>query len=408
MAVFEYTGRLAEGAQVQGKLEAASVDAVLNQLRERGVTPVTINALPELASGVKIEQLLGQKKVTAAELIMFSRQMYTITKAGIPLVRGLRGLAASIGHSAFQTALLDVAVRLEAGTNLSNALARHPEIFNRLYVSMIGVGESTGSLEEVFEQLAFYLERDDITRKRILSAVRYPMFVVIALAIATTVVNLFVIPKFADLFAQFNADLPLVTQVLLATSFVFVNYWWLLLAFVLALAGGFVIAVRTSEGAVLWGRYKLRLPVVGGLIERASMARYCRSFGLMLRAGVPLNQALSLCARAMDNAFLSGRIDSIRRGVERGESLLHTHRQAQILSPLVLQMIAVGEESGQVEELLTEVAEFYDREVDYDLKKLADRIEPILIVVMASFVLVLALGIFLPMWDMYSVQKAAL
>lgn len=408
MAVFAYRGRLPEGAQVEGKLEAATVDAVLNQLHERGVTPVTINALPELGSGVKLERLLGQKKVTAAELIMFSRQMYTITKAGIPLVRGLRGLAASISHSTFQAALLDVAVRLEAGSNLSNALARHPEIFNRLYVSMIGVGESTGSLEDVFQQLAFYLERDDITRKRMLSAVRYPMFVVIALAIATTVVNLFVIPKFADLFAQFNADLPLVTQVLLATSFVFVNYWWLLIALVLALAGGFVIALRTPEGAILWGRYKLRLPVVGGLIERASMARYCRSFGLMLRAGVPHNQALSLCARAMDNEFLSGRIDNIRRGVERGESLLYTHRQAQILSPLVLQMIAVGEESGQVEELLTEVADFYDREVDYDLKKLADRIEPILIVIMASFVLILALGIFLPMWDMYSVQKTAL
>ncbi len=409
MATFQYSGRSSDGKSTSGTIEANTVELVASQLLDKGITPVSIKETKATGSGdIHLENLLGPKKVTQIDLIMFCRQMYTISKAGIPLVRGIRGLSAGLKHAHFQSVLNDVAVKLEAGSSLSNAMARHPEVFAKLFVSMISVGESTGSLDAVFEQLAFYMERDETTRKSIKSATRYPTFVVAALGLAVAVVNIFVIPKFADMFKQFGAELPFVTQILIGTSYVFVNYWWLLLMCIVGLWAGFHFYTRTPAGAVLWGRYKLKLPVVGDIIQRASMARYGRSFSLMLKAGVPLNQALNLCARAIDNPYLFERIDGIRRGIERGETLLHTHVQSQMLSPLVLQMIAVGEESGQVEELLAEVAEFYEREVDYDLKKLSDRIEPILIVFMAAFVCILALGIFLPMWDMYSVQKGAM
>ncbi|MEY4590655.1 MAG: hypothetical protein RL497_2731 [Pseudomonadota bacterium] len=409
MANFTYQGRNHQGQLIEGRLDGASAEVIANQLMGRGVTPISIVAVKEVSSlDAQLGKLMGAEKVSSIELIMFSRQMYTITKSGIPLVRGLRGLAASIKHAHFQMVLNDVADSLETGVGLSVALSRHPKVFNHLFVSMINVGESSGNLEDVFLQMAFYMERDEETRKRIKSAVRYPSFVMIALAIAITIVNVAVIPKFAEMFSQFKAPLPLVTKILIGTSHVFVHYWWLLLIVVVGSVSGIVMYLKTPNGAQFWGKRKLNLPVVGDIIDRASMARYTRSFGLMLRAGVPLNFSLTLCARAIDNPYLAQKIDAIRRGVERGDSLIRTHAAAQMFSPLVLQMIAVGEESGQVEQLLTDVAEFYEREVDYDLKTLSDRIEPILIVIMAIFVTILALGIFLPMWDMYEVQKNAM
>jgi MSHA biogenesis protein MshG len=406
MPKFRFQGRSAQGQMVDGFREAASADAVAGQLMGRGITPVKIQ---EVTAGEdfarSFNKLLGAERVGRVELIMFCRQMYTITKSGIPLVRGIRGLASSLRHYGFREVLNDVADRLETGINLSQAMRQHPEAFDNLFLNMIAVGEVSGNLDEVFQQLGYYLERDEETRKRIKTALRYPSFVLIALALAVATVNTLVIPKFAELFARFGTELPLLTRVLVGTSDFFVNYWWLLL---LVTAGTCVAAVyylKTPTGAWQWGRLKLRLPIFGPIIHRGSMARYARSFSLMLRAGVPITQVLALCARAIDNPYLAERIDNIRRGVEHGEGLLRTHNQAQMFTPLVLQMIAVGEESGQVEALLTDVAEFYEREVDYDLKKLGDRIEPILIIVMAAFVGILALGIMLPLWSLMEVQR---
>lgn len=407
MAQFNYQGRSQRGKPTSGTVEAASADMAAASLMQLGITPINIVAAQTagMSSDVNLAQLLGRPKIKMIDLIMFSRQMYTITKSGIPLIRGIRGLAASLKHERFELVLEDIVSRLEAGSTLSLAMAKHPKVFNNLYVSMINVGESTGSLDDVFIQLAHYMERDEQTKKSIKSAVRYPSFVAIALVLAVAVVNVAVIPKFAELFNKYEAELPFVTKVLIWTSDIFVNYWWALITGVVALVAAIIYYLKTPSGAIVWGRKKLSLPIVGSLIDQASMARYARSFSLMLRAGVPLNQSLTLCARAIDNPFLAQKIDKIKLGIEHGDSLLRTHSQAEMFSPLVIQMIAVGEESGQIESLLSEVADFYEREVDYDLKKLSDRIEPILIVLMAGFVTLLALGIFLPMWDMYDVQK---
>ena len=406
MATFKFFGRTSQGQPVSGSLEANSADAVAVQLQTRGVTPVNITEVTMVATAsIQLGVLFGNKKVKSVELIMFCRQMYTITKSGIPLVRGIRGLAASIRHEHFRDVLNDIADRLESGMTLSASLAKHPDVFNHLFVSMINVGESSGKLEDVFKQLAFYLERDEETRKSIKSAVRYPMFVIIALVIAITVVNIFVVPKFAAMFEKYDAPLPVVTKILMGTSHVFIHYWWALILIIVSVIVGIYLFLKNPNGANAWGKYKLKLPLVGETINRAMMARYARSFALMLKAGLPVNQALTLCSRAIDNPYLAEKIESIRRGVERGDSLIRTHVATNMFSPLVLQMVAVGEESGQVDQLLKEVADFYEREVDYDLKTLSAKIEPILIIVMAVFVTILALGIFLPMWDMYSVQK---
>ncbi|WP_018277609.1 type II secretion system F family protein [Teredinibacter turnerae] len=409
MAQFSFEGRSAQGQSVKGEIAGASVDAVAAVLVGRGITPVRINEVSLGASLVKrINVVLGSEQVPVVDLVMFCRQMYTVTKAGIPLTRGIRGLAASVRHEHFREVLNDVAEKLETGMSLSRAMRQHPKVFDSLFVSMINVGESSGKLDEIFRQIGFYLERDEETRKRVKSAMRYPSFVVVALTIAIVVINIYVIPPFAKMFSKFGAELPIVTRGLIATSNAFTTYWPAMLIVLVMLVGGATYYLRTEQGAYLWGGKKLRLPIIGSLIERASMARYARSFSLMLSAGVPITQSLSLCAAAIDNPFLSAKIQQIRQGVERGETLLRTHLQAELFTPLVLQMISVGEESGQVDNLLRDVAEFYEREVDYDLKTLTDRIEPLLIIVLAVFVTLLALGIFLPLWSLYDVQTGGM
>lgn len=406
MPSYSYRARDTQGQEVSGQQDSASVDALAAQLMGRGITPIDIK--PYVASqsfSERWQQMRTGGRVDAIDLIMFCRQMYTITRAGIPLIKGLRGLSASLQHPSFKHTLDDVVERLETGVELSTAMSQHPETFDQLFISLIHVGENSGQLDNVFMQLAEYLERDLETKKSILTALRYPSFVMLALVAAMVILNWKVIPVFADMFSRFNAELPLVTRILIGTSDFFINYWWHLLLSSAAVVYVTHRYINSDKGSLVWGEKKLKLPLVGDLITRASMARYTRSLGLMLRSGVPLPQSLQLCARVIDNPFLSEKIDTIRQGVERGESLFHTHHQSAMFTPLVMQMISVGEESGQVDTLLTEVAEFYEREVEYDLKSLNAKIEPIMIVMMAGVVAVLALGIFLPMWDLYQVQQ---
>lgn len=405
MPLFEYRARSPQGQLINGRLEAVSRDTVASQLLESGITPLVIEQVADSALPmIRLQQWLGGNKVEIQELVMFARQMYTITKAGIPLISALRGLETSMQHYLMKKTLLEIAEALETGMELSAAMRRHPAVFDELFVGIVSMGESSGRLEEAFDQLSEYLERDMETARRIQSALRYPSFVAVALALAIVVINIWVIPAFATMFARFNTELPLPTRILLGTSELFVNFWPLMLIVLVASIFGLRRYIRTPQGKIQWGRLKLRLPVVGDIINRGSMARYSRSFALMMRSGVPLPQALGLCAQVIENPHLGEKIQVIRMGIERGESLLQTHTASQMFSPLVLQMIGVGEESGRVDDLLREVAEFYEREVDYDLKSLSDKIEPILIVVMAGFVMILALGIFLPMWGMYAVQ----
>jgi MSHA biogenesis protein MshG len=405
MPLFEYRARSSLGEPVNGQLEGVSRDSVASQLIDWGITPLAVKPVADRAfPSLQLAHWLRGRKVDTQELVMFARQMYTITKAGIPLIAAIRGLETTMQHRLMKEALVDIADALETGMGLSVAMGRHPDVFDELFIGIVSIGESSGQLEEAFDQLSEYMEQDMETARRIKAALRYPSFVVIALMLAIVVINIWVIPAFAAMFARFSADLPIPTRILLGTSELFVDFWPAVLIVLIAVVTASRHYVGTSRGKAHWGRLKLRLPIIGDIINRASMARYSRSFALMMRSGVPLPLALGLCAQVIDNPYLGVKIQVIREGIERGESLLQTHTASGMFSPLVLQMIGVGEESGSVDSLLSEVAEFYEREVDYDLKSLSDKIEPILIVVMAGFVLILALGIFLPMWSMYAIQ----
>jgi len=405
--LFAYKGRNARGELMQGVLEAADSGAVADQLFSTGVTPIEINVTTAVVKqgDDNLWERLTEKKVTAMDVQLFSRQMYTLLKSGVPIMRGLAGLQESAISKSFGRVIKDLRESLDSGRELSAAMRRHPDVFSAFYLSMVRVGEMTGRLEEVFLRLFDHMEFDRDMRERVKTALRYPTFVIIAMVIAMIVVNIFVIPAFAKVFESFHAELPLMTRILLATSGFMQDYWGLLLAVALAAFFGFRAWIKTTKGRYEWDRIKLRIPIAGKIIHKATMARFARSFSLSARSGVPIVQALTVVAQTVDNAYLTSRVEQMRDGVERGESILRTAMTAAVFTPVVLQMIAVGEESGSLDDLMDEIAGMYEREVDYELKTLASQIEPILITFLGVMVLVLALGIFLPIWDL---GKAAL
>lgn len=410
MAHYFFRGRNAHGEPVQGELDAINAMVAADELARRGIIPTAITEQPINKPMFSLELILtwlqhGFGRVPLEELVMFTRQMYALTKSGIPILRAVHGLKESARSPQLHDALNTLQNDLENGKPISSSLQSYPSIFSSLFVAIVHVGENTGRLDEAFLQLNSYLQLEMDTRRRIKTALRYPTFVIIALCVAMTILNMFVIPSFAGIFSRFHAELPWATKVLLAMSTFFQHFWWLLLIALVALVFGLRYWVSTSQGRMVWHHYQLKMPIIGSILQRALMARFCRCLAMMLRSGVPINQAMHLVAEAVDNVYISAHIQAMRTGVESGESLLQTAVGSRLFTPLVIQMIAVGEETGQIDTLMQESAEYYEREVDYDLQTLTSKIEPILIVMVAIMVLILALGIFTPMWDMMRVFK---
>lgn len=406
MALFQYKARDARGQLVKGELEASNADALAGQLLNSGITPLEIQQVEKGKDVLaELKKRLGSSRPTLDDLILYCRQMYTLSKAGVPIVRAINGLAETTRNTMLADILHKIRQDLESGRELNVAMDLHREVFTPLMVSMVRVGENSGKLDLAFMQLARYLELERDTRNRIKAAIRYPLFVIVAISLAVGIVNLFVIPAFAGVFASMNRDLPWQTQLLINTSNFTVEWWPYLLSAIILAVIGLRYYISTPAGRYRWGRIKLRLPIVGSIITRATLGRFTRSFAMASKSGVPLIQGLTVVSRAVDNDFVTERILSMRNGIERGDSLTRTAAATGLFTPLVLQMLSVGEETGAVDQMMEEVADFYEREVDYELQNLSSAIEPILIVAVGILVLILALGIFLPMWDMTSLAR---
>jgi len=406
MPLYHYEGRSRTGEAVSGDLESASENAVASDLQSQGIVPINISeTVVQFDVMEYLTEKLNLEQVSLEDLIIFSRQMYALNKAGIPLLQALQGLADSIRNARLAKAIYDVIRSIESGVNLASSLGQHPDVFTPIIVSMVHVGENTGRLDDAFFQIAYYLELERDTRKRIKQATRYPIMVTSAISVALVIINIFVIPQFAKVFANLKVELPIYTRILIGTSEFFENYWWLLLMGAVVIGVGFVKYVGTETGLYKWDRLKLKIPFIGGIFTRIMLARFSRVFAMLTAAGVPVLQSLSAVSQAVGNKYVGEAIADMHVGIERGETFTRTAIATGMFSPLVIQMMGVGESTGSMDEMLIEVAEFYEQEVDYDLKRLSDWIEPILILFMGVLVLVLALGIFLPMWDLGAATK---
>jgi MSHA biogenesis protein MshG len=400
MPFFSYKGRNNKGELVKGVLESIDRSALAKHLFSIDITPVEIipASAPSTANDLSIN--LFEERIEPLDVMMFCRQMYTLLKAGIPIMNALSGLLSSTKNKAMVKVIGEIRASLDSGRELSAALNLHPKVFNGFYVSMIRVGETTGMLDKVFMRLFEHLEFEKFMREQIKAALRYPTFVMAAMAVAIIVINIFVIPAFAKVFQNLGAELPLMTRILLNFSNFMVNSWPYLLAGLVACAYTFFSYIASDKGRYQWDSFKIKSPIAGPIIHKATLARFARSFALASKSGVPIMSALNLVAQTVDNDFIAQKVEQMRAGVERGESILRTATHTGVFNPLVLQMIAVGEESGALDDLMEEIADMYQRDVEYEIKNLGAKIEPIMIVFLGILVLILALGIFLPIWDL--------
>ncbi len=406
MPNFSYKGRDGSGKMVQGVIDGASSAAVAGSLSSQGITPLEIKEGRSSGGGVALAakgsflENLFKEKIVHVDVLLFTRQIHTLMKAGVPIMRALMGLQESSNKPAMKELIQDIRGSLDSGRELSVSFSRHTKVFTAFYISMVRVGEMSGMLENIFLRLFHHLEFENFMRQQVKSALRYPSFVVAAMAVAIVIVNIFVIPAFAKVFEGFGAELPFMTRVLLGFSHFMVSYWWALLLGVVAAGWAFLAWIGTVRGRWHWDRIKLDIPIAGKIVQKATLARFAGSLALALRSGVPVVQAMSVVAQTVDNDFIARKVEAMRDNIERGESVLRVAITSAAFTPVVLQMIAVGEESGALDEMMQEVSDMYQREVEYELKTLSAQIEPILIVFLGVLVLILALGIFLPIWDL--------
>ena len=407
MELYQYKGRNKRGDVMQGTVEAANAEGVVNWMMGSGIAPISVRLKVDPLKDQPnwLRALQGQRKLNKTDLLMLTRQFGTLLKAGIPILQAVNGLKNGSHQPQMAKLLSSLHSSLDKGVELSAAMAKHPDFFDDYYINMIRVGESAGKLDEVFARLYAQLDFDRRMRQKIKTVLRYPSFVLTAIVTATMIVMVYVIPAFSRVYGSMHIELPLATKILMGTSgFMSRNLTVILAVMALAFLGGRYYK-STPEGKYRWDRAKLGLPIVGRILTKATIARFCRSFGMAMNSGVPIVTALALVSRVVDNAYYQERIMGIRDAVSHGDSLLRAFLASSIFSPVELQMISVGEETGDIETMVQQLASLYQDEVEYDSSRLSETLEPILLVFMATLVLLLLLGIFLPMWNMTQLVK---
>lgn len=401
MIKFVYKGKNASGDMIEGQITANNKQEAQDMLHKNNIITIEIDIDDQDIRFIDRFNIFNNP--TIVDLLIFSRQMYSLLKAGVPIIRAINIVGDSCKNQKLSTCLSNIAVRLESGYALAVSISKYDKFFPKLMASLINVGEQTGTLDDIFKQIGIYLEKERETKKRIKVATRYPILVLSTIAIAMVIVNIFVVPAFSKFFANFKIPLPLPTKILIIVSNFFVHYWWLLILIIIGVLFAWFSYISTRPGRLMYDRYKTKFPLIGDIIERALLARFTRTFALCFRSGMPLLEAIQIIAATSDNTFMEKKIMEMKISIEHGESMTIAAKNTKLFTSLVLQMILIGEESGELDRLLDEVANFYEQELDYDLKQLSSLIEPILIAVMAGIVLMLALGIYLPMWDLVKV-----
>jgi len=404
MPLYRYKARDKDGALHAGTMEARSREAVADQMSGQGFIPVLIEEQEQsLLSGIDLNALFT--KVTSQDLIIFSRQLATLVGAGVPFLSSLGTIERQTENPRLKIAIADVKRSVEGGSSFSEALAKHPRIFSKLYVSMVRAGETAGILDDILVRLAMLAEHDADTRSRVKTAVRYPLIVVIAICAAFAFLVSFVIPKFSSIFARFKTELPLPTRILLGINHVVQNYWYLILLGIILLVAGVVWYLKTPFGRWQWDKVKLKLPVFGVLFQKVALSRFARVFAAMQKSGISMMLTLDIASETVGNVVIAKTVEAMRESLHEGKGLVSPMEASDLFPPLVVQMVSVGEETGQLDTMLNKVSDYYDMDVEYTLRNLSTMIEPILLLFVGGMVLFLALGIFLPMWNMMSLFK---
>jgi len=388
-----------------GNIDAPNPQMAGDRLYQLGYFPINIEEEGETVS-LNLSGLWERfQKVKLDEIVFFSQQLSTLYKAGVPLLTGLVSLAQQAENKRMRTILETISRQVEKGSTLFEAIAKYPDIFTPVYVTMIRAGETSGMLGQSLDRFVTLADRELRTRQRIKEAIRYPKIVGLSLLIAFSVLIAFVIPRFAEVFSRFNTPLPVPTRVMIGINNVFHTYWYIVLAALFGIPFLIRHYIQTPNGKYLWDRFKIRVPVFGPLFLKIALSRFAYIFVMLNRSGIPILQTLEITAATIDNVILSEAIEEIKRKIEGGSSLTNAMSESGRFTPLIIQMLSVGESSGTLDEMLMRVTEYYDLEVENSIKKLSTYVEPTLTLFLGVVVLFLALAVFLPWWNLASLFR---
>jgi len=405
MPTFKYRVRDRSGKAMVGTIEAPTIEMAGNRLYQTGYFPIAIEE-ESASTSLNLADLWKRfQKVKLEELIVFSQQFSTLYKAGLPLLTGLRSLKEQTLNQRFKEILEEIGLQIEGGNTLFGAMSKFPDAFPVVYVNMIRAGETSGKLGESLDRFVTLADRELRTRQRVKETTRYPKIVIFSVVIAFVVLLAFVIPRFAQIFAQFKTPLPLPTRIMIGINKLFQNYWYLVLSAIVLIPILLKRYIRTEKGRVFWDRLKMRIPVFGRLFLIAALSRFTHTFVMLNKSGIPILQILEITSTTINNVILSQSIEEIGRKIKEGSSLADAMKESGRFTPLVIQMVAVGESSGTFDEMLVRITEYYDIELENSIKKMTTYIEPALTLFMGVVVLFLALAVFLPWWNMASLFK---
>ena len=408
MANFSYGAIDESGKNVKGTIEADSVETAENLLLSKGYIPTSVSAASASRTGgisvfTRIQESLSTVKI--GDLILFTKQFRSMMQAGIPILRLLQVLENQTENKILQGVIARMSQDIKAGLTLYDSMKRHPAIFSPLYLSMVNAGEISGAVPDILARLIDIIEHEAKIKSDIKSALQYPFIVVISMGIAFFVLLTFVIPKFATIFAKAGLNLPLPTKIAMLMYQALANYWYLLIAGAVVLVVVLRLYLKTPSGRYAKDAFILRLPLFGPLFQKAAMSRFASIFAILQASGVPVMQAMEVLSGTIGNAAISGEFDKVRERIQEGQGIAGPLGAAKFFTPMVVDMVAIGEESGNIEEMLHQISLHYDDEVSYAVKSLSDMIGPILIVGLAAVVGFFALAIFLPMWDLTKMAK---
>ncbi len=402
MPSFEYKAIKPDGSEVTEVMEAKDSDAVTRYLDKLGYLPLKIK---QSGGGLNLKLFSNRRKVKDGEIIIFTRQLVTLLRAGVPLLSCLDALVEQADSEGLKEIIEKIYVDIESGLSLSDAIKRHPKEFSELYINSIRAGEMGGALDKVLERLVELMEHEQETNARIKSAMRYPIIVVVTLVLAFVALMMLVVPNFIDLFTKMKIELPLPTRLLIGFHYVLSNYWYLVIAGLSAGAFGFFKYIKTEKGAFRWDQFMITVPIFGDLNLKTAMSRFTRMFETLNSSGLPILQTLEITSKTVGNIVIGKEIEKAAAGVLQGAGLAGPLAEGKIFPPMVIRMIAIGEQSGSLDTMLLNVSKHYDTEVEYAVKNLTGMIEPVLTVGVGVIVLFLALAIFLPMWSLTTLAQ---
>jgi type II secretory pathway component PulF len=405
MPNFKYKVRDRSGKAIAGTIDAPTLQTAGDRLYQLGYLPINIEEEGNTVS-LNLSGLWRQfQKVKFEDLIFFTQQLSTLYKAGVPLLTGLKSLAEQTENKTFQPILEAIGHQVERGSTLFDAMSKHPEVFSPVYVNMIRAGETSGLLGQTLDRFVTLADREMRTRQRVKEATRYPKIVILSLVIAFAVLITFVIPRFAEIFSRFNTPLPLPTRIMIGINTVFHTYWYLVLGALFGIPFLIRHYIRTEKGKYFWDKSKTRIPLFGPLFLKVALSRFAYIFVMLNQSGIPILQTLEITSSTIDNVVLSESIQEMGRKIKEGISLTDAMKESGRFTPLVLQMLSVGESSGTLDEMLMRVTDYYDLEVENSIKKLSTYVEPALTLFLGVVVLFFALAVFLPWWNLASLFR---